>query len=281
MPARGGGAAADRRRPRPRRRRAAAEAPRARRGRARDVEEAPPAPAERRVPDARFGVAFEDEHLLVVDKPAGVVVHPARRARERARSRRRWPAARAGGEDPSAPGIVHRLDRDTSGLLVVARSEDVHAALQQALRERRDHARVPRARRGPPAGAQRHDRRADRPRPPRAHADVHRHRRRRAARSRTSSSSRRCRRTRCCACGWRPAARTRSACTCRRSATRSPATPSTAARGALGLERQFLHAARLAFAHPVTGEPLDLTAPLPEDLARALRQRRRGTSRSA
>ena len=42
--------------------------------------------------------------------------------------------------------------------------------------------------------------------------------------------------------------------------------------GRLGLERQFLHAARLAFAHPVTGERLDLTSPLPADLAEALRR---------
>ena len=42
--------------------------------------------------------------------------------------------------------------------------------------------------------------------------------------------------------------------------------------GRFGLERQFLHAARLAFAHPVSGETLDLLSPLPEDLAKALRQ---------
>jgi 23S rRNA pseudouridine1911/1915/1917 synthase len=41
--------------------------------------------------------------------------------------------------------------------------------------------------------------------------------------------------------------------------------------GLLGLERQFLHAARLAFAHPMTGQPLDLSSPLPDDLQRALR----------
>ena len=70
----------------------------------------------------RFTIAFEDEHLLVVDKGPGLVVHPAR-GPPRGHA---LPAARAvlaaGGGTPSAPGIVHRLDRDTSGLLVVARS---------------------------------------------------------------------------------------------------------------------------------------------------------------
>ena len=83
-----------------------------------------------------FEVAYEDEHLLVVDKPAGVVTHPV--------PGRRGPtladalAGRAaGGPDPGRPGIVHRLDRDTSGLLVVARSDRAHAALQRMIRERR------------------------------------------------------------------------------------------------------------------------------------------------
>jgi 23S rRNA pseudouridine1911/1915/1917 synthase len=46
--------------------------------------------------------------------------------------------------------------------------------------------------------------------------------------------------------------------------------PTYGTRGDLGLERQFLHAARLAFAHPVTGEPVDVSSPLPPDLAAAL-----------
>ena len=52
------------------------------------------------------------------------------------RSPRRWPAAAAGGEHPERAGIVHRLDRDTSGLLVVARSEEAHAALQRMMKAR-------------------------------------------------------------------------------------------------------------------------------------------------
>ena len=65
----------------------------------------------------------------------------------------------AGGDDPERPGVVHRLDRDTSGLLVLARSDAVHAALQAALRAREIERELPRARRGPPRRAARHDRR--------------------------------------------------------------------------------------------------------------------------
>jgi 23S rRNA pseudouridine1911/1915/1917 synthase len=83
-----------------------------------------------------FGVVFEDEHLLVVDKPAGVVVHPA--PGHEAGTLAQALAARGarGGEDPWRPGIVHRLDRDTSGLLVVAKSDAVHRALQELIRKR-------------------------------------------------------------------------------------------------------------------------------------------------
>ena len=78
-----------------------------------------------RAPDAAaaeaapFRVAYEDAHLLVVDKPAGVVVHPARGHAHGTLSQAL--AGRAGGGAPERAGIVHRLDRDTSGLLVVAR----------------------------------------------------------------------------------------------------------------------------------------------------------------
>ena len=86
----------------------------------------------------------------------------------------------AGGEEAERPGIVHRLDRDTSGLLVVARSEKRSSRAQGGAPAPRDHARVPGARRGPPAEPQRHDRRAAGPRSPRAHDDVDGHRRSRA-----------------------------------------------------------------------------------------------------
>src|SRR6202043_4061601 len=94
----------------------------------------------RRAPrmSAELSVVWRDEHLLVVDKPAGLVVHPAKGHREGTLSQllAGIAAGGAGGGDPDRPGIVHRLDRDTSGLLVVACTEEAHGLLQQALRER-------------------------------------------------------------------------------------------------------------------------------------------------
>ena len=176
-----------------------------------------------------FTIAYQDDHLLVVDKAPGLVVHPARGHREGTLAQLLGRAGLnpAGGEEGRA-GIVHRLDRDTSGLLVVARSEEAHRLLQAALAERRSGARIPRARRGPPAGPQRHDRGPDRARPARAHA--HGRRRGQPARGAHPLHARpRCSRAhRCCGCAWRRGAPTRSASTYRRSATPSAATPSTA-----------------------------------------------------
>ena len=66
-------------------------------------------------------VVYEDEHLLVIDKPAGLVVHPAA-GHEGETLVNRLVGLGAAGGDPARPGIVHRLDRGTSGLLLVARS---------------------------------------------------------------------------------------------------------------------------------------------------------------
>src|SRR5881227_3057104 len=82
-----------------------------------------------------YEVAYEDEHLLVVDKPAGVVVHPAAGHATGTLSQALAARGARGGEG-WRPGIVHRLDRDTSGLLVVAKSERVHEALQELIRTR-------------------------------------------------------------------------------------------------------------------------------------------------
>lgn len=84
---------------------------------------------------SQISIAYEDEHLLVVDKPAGMVVHPARGHSEGTLSQLLAGVA-AGGEAQRA-GIVHRLDRDTSGLLIVAKSEQAHSQLQAALAARR------------------------------------------------------------------------------------------------------------------------------------------------
>jgi 23S rRNA pseudouridine1911/1915/1917 synthase len=81
-----------------------------------------------------FRIAYEDEHLLVVDKPAGVVVHPG--AGHGSGTLVHGLVGRAEGGEEDRPGIVHRLDRDTSGLLVVARSEEAHKRLQEMVQRR-------------------------------------------------------------------------------------------------------------------------------------------------
>jgi 23S rRNA pseudouridine1911/1915/1917 synthase len=102
--------------------------------------EAPPAERSSRI-DAEpiaLTVLYEDEHLLAIDKPPGMVVHPAPGARRgtlvNALAHRL--GALAGVGQPDRPGIVHRLDRDTSGVLLVARSAPALEALARQFRER-------------------------------------------------------------------------------------------------------------------------------------------------
>jgi 23S rRNA pseudouridine1911/1915/1917 synthase len=76
-----------------------------------------------------------DESLAVVDKPAGLVVHPAP-SYSGPTLVDELGEILGGGGDPERPGIVHRLDRETSGLLVVARDDATHAALQEQVRRR-------------------------------------------------------------------------------------------------------------------------------------------------
>ncbi len=79
-------------------------------------------------------IVYEDEHVLVVDKPAGLVVHPG--AGHESGTLVDALAGRIAGGDPERPGIVHRLDRDTSGLIALARSEEAHGRLSELVRER-------------------------------------------------------------------------------------------------------------------------------------------------
>lgn len=85
-----------------------------------------------------FGVAYEDEHLAVIDKPAGVVTHPGAGIATGTLAGgilHRWPGVRGVGTEDRW-GIVHRLDRDTSGLLVVALSAQAYTGLTEALQRR-------------------------------------------------------------------------------------------------------------------------------------------------
>jgi 23S rRNA pseudouridine1911/1915/1917 synthase len=223
--------------------------------------------AEATEPVEPFKIAYEDEHLLVIDKAAGVVVHPAKAHREDTLSQLLAGSARGG--DPDRAGIVHRLDRDTSGLLVVARSELAHAKLQRALQQReieREYLALvigrPPARSGTieaPIGRDPHVRTrmavgGSHPREARTHFELERALPEHSLLKLKLETGRTHQiRVHLQAIGHPVAG-----------------DPEYGGRGALGLQRQFLHAARLAFAHPVSGAPIDVSSPLPADLREAL-----------
>jgi 23S rRNA pseudouridine1911/1915/1917 synthase len=214
-----------------------------------------------------FEIRYEDEHLLVVDKAAGVVVHPGRGHAHDTLSQ--LLAGSAAGGDPARAGIVHRLDRDTSGLLVVARSEESHRRLQAAVARRlveREYlalvSGVPPARSGTidaPVG------RDARVRTRMSVGGAH------AREARTHFTLER-------ALGGVSLLRLRLE-TGRTHQIRVHlraighpvcGDPEYGTAGQLGLQRQFLHAARIAFEHPFTGARVDVSSPLPVDLREAL-----------
>ena len=236
-----------------------------------ELEFEPPAarPSELAPEEMDLVVPYEDEHLLVVDKPAGLVVHPAAGHHTGTLVHGLLAYDVEGGDEAERPGIVHRLDRDTSGLLVVARSPEAHRRLEEMVRRReltREYVALvvgrPRSWRGTidaPIGRDRHDPLrhsldTDSPRAAVTHFEVaellgdH-------ALLRVTLETGRTHQIRV-----------------HLAAIDLPVAgdPTYGRAGALGLERQFLHAARLAFEHPFTGEPVDVESPLPEDLAAAL-----------
>ena len=219
-------------------------------------------------PSADFTVAYEDDALIVVDKPAGVVVHPAR-GHESGTLAQALAGRAAGGEDPYRAGIVHRLDRDTSGLLVIAKSDAVHRALKDLLQARllqREYLTlvdgIPPAHSGTidaPIGRDRRERLlhsidTDAPREARTHFELLEPLRHEAV-LRVSLETGRTHQIRV-----------------HMQAIGHPVLGDTAYGGPVrfGLERQFLHAARLAFPHPLTGDAIDVSSPLPDDLEAAL-----------
>ena len=104
-------------------------------GEALDVELPEPAQRGPEPQPVDFRIAWEDEYLVVVEKPAGVVVHPAPGHPAGTLVHGLVAVGAAGGEE-DRPGIVHRLDRDTSGLIVVARSSGTTARSSSAGRAR-------------------------------------------------------------------------------------------------------------------------------------------------
>jgi 23S rRNA pseudouridine1911/1915/1917 synthase len=87
--------------------------------------------------DIPVPVVYEDEHVLVVDKPAGLVVHPGAGNPSGTLVNALLSKGIAGGEDPYRPGVVHRLDRDTSGLMVLAKGEPAYSRLVEMMSARR------------------------------------------------------------------------------------------------------------------------------------------------
>jgi 23S rRNA pseudouridine1911/1915/1917 synthase len=223
------------------------------------------------VAPAAFAVPYEDEHLLVVDKPAGIVVHPA--AGHRAGTLAQALAGVAAGGEAGRAGIVHRLDRDTSGLLVVARSPEAHRRLRAALQARavtREYLALvegrPPARSGTidaPIGRDRRVRTrmstdTDDPRAAVTHFALE------EALARTTLLRVRL-----------ETGRTHQI-RAHLQAIGHPVAgdPEYGTAELLGLERQFLHAARLRFAHPFGGATVDVESPLPADLRAALERAR-------
>jgi 23S rRNA pseudouridine1911/1915/1917 synthase len=208
-------------------------------------------------------IAYEDEHLLVVDKPAGLVVHSG--AGHSGDTLVDALAGKLAGGDAERPGIVHRLDRDTSGLMAAARTDEAYDLLSQLVRERaleRTYTALvagrPRSRRGridAPIGRDRHDPTrisldSDSLRDAVTHFEVEelfdRH-----ARLRIQLETGRMHQIRV-----------------HLAAIDLPVVGDPVyGRSDATLGRQFLHAAELAFPHPITGERLELRSELPNDLA--------------
>ena len=226
---------------------------------------APPSPPGLTIP-------YRDADLLVVDKPAGVVVHPARGHRDGTLVQILG-AEPVGGEDPDRPGIVHRLDKDTSGLLVVARTDAALRALREALRERRVEREYlalvegrPPARSGTIDAPLGRDRRVrtrvsvdtDDPRDAVTYFEIDEALPRSTLLRVTLETGRTHQiRAHLVAIGHPVAG-----------------DPEYGTAGLYGLQRQFLHAARLAFPHPVSGERIEVRSRLPDDLQEALARAR-------
>jgi len=225
--------------------------------------------------DVPFRIAYEDDALLVVDKPAGVVVHPAPGRTDGTLVHGLLAEGIAGGDDTDRPGIVHRLDRDTSGLLVVAKSEQVHAALGRSMRARaitREYAALvhgrPAARAGRIEAAIGRDRGKGRmavdgsaPRQAVTHFQIAELLPTTTLLDVTLGTGRTHQiRVHLEAIGH-PVVGDPSYC------------PVSMER--YGLRRQFLHACRLTLPHPVTGEELEVSSDLPDDLVAALDRARR------
>jgi len=221
-------------------------------------------------------VRYDDEHLLVISKPAGLITHPTRARRTGTLVNRllgmEIPLSGVGGE--LRPGIVHRLDAGTSGLMLVAKSDGAHEALAGMMRrhevERRYLALV--------RGSVEHETFAvDAPIGRRAERFVVDH-----SEGREAETGFEVRERLAGATLLHAAPRTGRTHQIRvhLQAIGHPILGDRAYGGggddatALGLDRPFLHSCRIAFTHPLTGERVELDEPLAPDLERALTRAR-------
>lgn len=223
-----------------------------------------------------FSIVYRDDHLAVVDKGPDLVVHPAP-SHEGTTLVELLGDELAGGDDPERPGIVHRLDRGTSGLMVVAREAETHADLQQMIRDR-EVARIYTA-----LAEGRFRSRTGTIDAPIGRASRKRHRMAvNGASSREAVTH----------FEVTEALRRESLLEVRLETGRTHqirvhleaighpvvGDPTYGGPVRYGLERQFLHSSRLAFTHPRTGEEMLFEAPLPADLAGALEAAREAGS---
>jgi 23S rRNA pseudouridine1911/1915/1917 synthase len=216
---------------------------------------------------AEAAIRWEDEHLLVLDKPAGLVVHPApgHRSLTLVDQLTRY------ADGLWRPHVVHRLDKNTSGLMVVAKGAPVKAHLQNAIRQRevsREYIALVKGRLDARSGTidapigrdlrnrTRMSTRTAKARPARTHFEVE---------SFLDGYT--------LVCATLETGRTHQI-RAHFAATGTPVCgdPEYGAGGLLGLERQFLHSRRLAFTHPETAQAVDERSGLPDDLATALRR---------
>jgi len=213
-------------------------------------------------------IAHLDEALAVIEKPAGMVVHPAP-SHQGSTLVDELGELLGGGADPERPGIVHRLDKGTSGLLVVARTDEAHTALQAQVQRReveRVYLALARGRIASRTGT--------------IDAPIGRAARQRHRMAVSGAASRQARThftvLELLAAETYLEARLETGRThqirAHFAAIDHPLAGDSTYGGEIkyGLERQFLHAHRLAFEHPASGERLSFVSELPSDLAAAL-----------